>query len=358
MEKKKKNSIIDCNMHWMPETLFQDEAMMRAFIRMVPRGYGKFARIDKLPNSNKDQIIIEEPKGYENLNYYEENVDAEKRVAAMDEAGVDKAIFRMPCWQEWLDLEMAKKLNDMMHKTVMKYPARFMPVGLVPPWADKDCVYEMERCVKDLGCVGIQVPSHYGTLYLEEEEFRPFFKKMAQLDVPVIVHHTPLPVDHDHIYKYTNVRRVFGRIIDQLTCLAGITHCGLFDELPNLKMQFTFFGGGFFAFKDMIAVRKSAAKFKERIERNDTTMPEKIAKYLRNNLYFDMCHAPPWGKEVVAFAVKQYGADHVLYGSSYPLKLEWASSEAINFMKSLDLSEEEKNMVLGGTAVKLYKIKV
>jgi len=73
-------------------------------------------------------------------------------------------------------------------------------------------------------------------LYLDAEEFRPFFRKINQLKIPIVVHHTALPVDYGHIYDYVNLRRLFGRCIDQMTCVGRIMYCGMLDELPNLKL--------------------------------------------------------------------------------------------------------------------------
>jgi predicted TIM-barrel fold metal-dependent hydrolase len=212
----------------------------------------------------------------------------------------------------------------------------------------------VERCVKELDCCGVEMAAHYGNLYLDEEEFRPYFKKLSQIGVPVVIHHTPLPVDYGSIYKYTNVRRGFGRIVDQLISLGRMLYSGLLDELPNLKLVYSYMAGGFFAFTDMIAVKKSAVP--EEMERSDTALAEKISGYLERNIYFDMCHAPPWGKAHLEFAVKVLGADHILYGSSYPVKLEWCV-KGVEFVRNLDIDEKDKSLILGGNAMRLFNIK-
>ena len=346
--------IIDVNMHWMPETLFKDEDLTNALIRMVPRAYGECARLDVVPGTKNPQIVIEKPKGYENLNYYELNADTAARVKLMDEGGIDKAILRIPCWEEWLTLEMAVKLNDMMAKTVRDYPDRLSSLAMVPPWGDKDCLKEVERCVKELGCVGVEMATHYGTLYLDEEDFKPYFRKLNELNVPICVHHTPLAVDYGHIYNYTNVRRAFGRMFDQLTSLGRVLYSGLLGEYPNLKLIYTLLGGGFFAFASSIVLKKSSAK--EVMDRWDTPLADKIPGYLEKNIYFDMCHAPPWGKRHLEFATEILGADHVLFGTSYPLRLDWCLN-GVETIENLEISEEEKSLILGGNAQRLFNIK-
>lgn len=344
--------IVDANMHWLPKNLFKDKSLLESFINVVPRAYGEYAKLGKIPGTDTEQIIIEKPKGYENLNYAETQYKPENQIKDMDEAGVDIAILRIPCWQEWLPLDMCQKVNEGMYQHVKQHPNRFKALAVVPPWGAKDCIYEVEKCIKDLGFCGVQLAAHYGKLYLDEEEFRPYFKVLNQLGVPVVVHHTPLPVEHGSLYHYTNLRRLYGRCVDQATAVGRELFSSMFEELPNLKLIHSMIGGGFFAYSDLLAPRKEGVK--EELERFD--MADKVRGYLEHNIYFDICHAPPWGKAQLECAAKVLGADHILYGGSYPLRREWFI-KGINFVKNLDINEKEKGLILGGNAARLFNIK-
>ena len=348
--------IIDNNVHWMPETLFQDEDLLNAFLRIPPRSSGVFAKIDTIPGTDRKQLIIEQPKGYANLNYTELDVNAEKRLATMDEVGIDKAVLRIPCWEEWMSLEMAKKLNDMIAKTVKAHPDRFAALAFVPPWDDKDCRYEMERCVKELGCVGVELAAHYGNMHLDEEEFRPMWQKINELGVPAVIHHTPLPAEYQSLYQMDKVRRSLGRNHAQMICITRNIFSGLFDEFPDLKVIHSYLAGGFFAFTGVLNMKRPAKVNLELRRVNDNRIGDKFDSYLKNNLFFDMCHAPPWGKDHLEFAIKILGADHVLYGSSYPIRLDW-TYDGVEFVNNLDISEDDKALVLGGNAMRLFKMK-
>lgn len=345
--------IVDVNVHWLPENLFTDESLLNSFIRIVPRAYGEYAEVTTIPGTNRKQIVISKPKGYENLNFTEMFTDSKGRLEAMDEARVDKAILRCPCWQEWLNLEMCKKVNDWMAKYVKSHPGRFLALAVVPPWGDKESLYELERCVKELGVCGVQCAAHYGDLYLDEEEFKPYFKKIDQLGVPVCVHHTPLPVEYGCIYKYTNLRRFYGRRVDQMTSLGRILFSKLLDECPNLRLIHTTLAGGFFAYKNIFVTKKSEVQ--EDMERFDTAA-EKIRGYLERNIYFDLSSPQMWTKAQLECAVKELGADHILFGSSYPVRREWLL-KGPEYVQSLDIAEKEKALILGGNAMKLFNIK-
>ena len=345
--------IIDINMHWLPENLFTDKSLLDSFIRVVPREYGEYAKVTTVPGTDRVQIAISKPKGYENLNFSSDITDTKGRLEAMDEVKVDKGILRIPCWQEWLDLEMSKKLNDMLAKYIKEHPGRFFGLGITPPWGDKESLYEAERCIKDLGFVGMEVAAHYGNLYLDEEEFRPYFKKLNELGVPVCIHHVPLPVSYGDIIEYTNLRRLYGRCICQMTNLGRILFSGLLDDFPNLKLIPTMLAGGFFAYANLLVPQRSGAR--EEMERFDMA-GDKLRGYLENNIYFDISHAPVWGKAQLECAVKVLGAEHVLFGSSYPVRREWLL-KGVEYVQSLDIGEREKSLILGENAVRLFNIK-
>lgn len=74
---------------------------------------------------------------------------------------------------------------------------------------------------------------------------------------------------------------------------------------------------------------------------------------LKITFFFEMSHAQPWGKSQLECAIKIFGAEHVLFGSSYPVRKEWLVSGA-DFVRQLNISENEKDMILYENARKLY----
>ena len=84
-------TIVDANMHWLPESLFSDGSLLEAFVGAVPREYGIHAKLAPVPGKDLRQIIIEHPKGYEVLNYAENQYNAKDQVTDMQRAKVDKA---------------------------------------------------------------------------------------------------------------------------------------------------------------------------------------------------------------------------------------------------------------------------
>lgn len=346
--------IIDINMHHLPEDLFTNEKILDGFLSTAPRGFGEIASLGTVESGVK-QLILEKPKGYQNLNYVDGDYSLEAKLKAMDDAGVDIAILRVPVWQEWLRLETCKIVNDNAADMCKRSGDRIYSTACVPPWGGKENLYELERCLKELGMVGVQLACHYGQLYLDDEVFKPYWRVLNDLDVPVIVHHTPLPVYWQSVYEYTNLRRELGRIIDQATALGRELFSGMFEEFPNLKLIHTMFGGNWFANQNLVMPKKG--KKKEAMLRLDMTEGERITKYLKNNIFYDMTHPASWGKEQVECAIKVCGADHLLLGTTFPVFYNWMS-EGVEFMKTLDITEEDRTLITSGNAIRLFKLNV
>ncbi|NTV89126.1 MAG: amidohydrolase [Clostridiales bacterium] len=346
--------IIDINVHHLPSELFTDEKIKDSFLSTAPRGYDWVPYIEPLPNG-KDQLVLERPKGYPVLNYVDGDYTLEAKLQAMDDAGVDKALIRVPVWQEWLRLDACKLINDEAAEMSKKSNGRIMANACLPPWGGKENLYELERCLKDLGMVGVQLACHYGQLYLDDPVFKPFLKVLNDLEVPVIVHHTPLPVYPGSILDFTNLRREYGRIIDQGTAVGREIFSGMFEEFPNLKFIHTMLGGNWFAQQTLLTPHKSIKK--EAMERLDSSGGDRILKYLKNNIYYDMTHPHSWGKSQVECAIEVCGADHLLFGSSFPVFYGWMS-QSLEFVKGLDITKEEFELITSGNAIRLFNLKV
>jgi len=347
-------TVVDINIHHLPEDLFSNPKILNGFLNSAPRGFGEIASVITM-ESGKRQLILEKPKGHQNLNYVEGDYSAESKLKAMDEAGVDFGIMRVPVWQEWLDLETCKAVNDNAAKIVEESGGRLFSTACVPPWGGKENIYELERCL-DMGAVGVQLACHYGQLYLDDEVFEPYLKVLNEKNVPVVVHHTPLPVEWKSVIDYTNLRREYGRIMDQGIAVGRELFSGMFDKFPNLKFIHTMFGGNWFANATLLTPHKPVKA--EAMNRLDPTGGEKIKQYMKENIFFDMTHPHSWGKAQVEAAVEVSGADHLLFGSSFPVFYSWMS-QGVEFVKNeLDVTDEERELMLSGNAKRMFNLPI
>ncbi len=343
--------IIDSNMYYIPEELFDNQQLLEQFLSEVPEKDGWYAHCEEIPGSDGLlQIIVEKPKGYQNLNYAQHDYILENQLADMDKAGVDKAYLKTPCCQEWMSLEMCRFFNDHMAEHAARSGGRLIPLAVVPPYGTPENLAELVRCHDELGMEAVQLSAHYGDAYLDDERFAGFFEKLNELGMNAYVHHTPVPVEYNSFCDYNNVRRSLGRNVDQALAVSRELFSGFFDKYPNIKLVHSQLGGGFFAFANMMFPKKAKQESVSRFKSDN----DSVVEHFKNNVYFEMSHAQPWGREQLTCAVKVLGADHILWGTSYPVRKEWLL-EGADFVRDLDLTEEEKAMLLGENAAALYK---
>ena len=115
-------------------------------------------------------------------------------------------------------------------------------------------------------------------------------------------------------------------------------------------------GGNWFANTALLTPHPSTKK--EAITRLDPTGGEKIRSYLQNNIFFDLTHPHSWGKDQVECALKVNGADHFLFGSSFPVFYGWMS-QGVDFVQNqLEISDADRELVLSGNAKRLFRLPV
>ena len=101
--------------------------------------------------------------------------------------------------RENLVLQITQSVNDMIARSVKLHPERFVGIGAIPQAAGQPisfCLEELERCVLELGFVGLKINPDPGegateTPHMGDEYWYPLYEKMVELDVPALIHGGP-----------------------------------------------------------------------------------------------------------------------------------------------------------------------
>ncbi|MDE2836535.1 MAG: amidohydrolase family protein [Chloroflexota bacterium] len=236
-------------------------------------------------------------------------VTADELVAAMDESGVDLSVV---LGFGWCDREIAREANDCLLDAAARYPQRIVAFCSVHPgWGD-DALREVERCV-DAGAVGIGElhPALQGLDLATDDSMEPLARFAAERGLLVNVHGSE-PVGHVYPGKGPTTP-------ERLLAIA--------ERFPDVRWIFPHWGGGLPFYALMPEVRAALA-----------------------NTWFDSAVSPfLYDAEVFDVASRAVGADHVLFGSDYPLLP--ASRVADQARSTLDAAVAQA--VLGGNAARL-----
>ena len=224
------------------------------------------------------------------------------------ERGTDMTIFspRASAMAHHLGSEKAnvywsEHWNNLIYRICKLYPKNFAPVGMLPQFPGvnpKNCVAEIERMVSELGFIGINLnPDPTGGYWTEPPLFDPWwypvYEKMAELDIPAMVHvsQTKNPAFHFTGTHYLNA---------DLTAFVQFLTSDLLDKFPTLKFIIPHGGG---------AAPYHWGRYRGLAQDNKWTP---VLERINDQVFFDTCvyHQPG-----IDLLFKVVPLDNILFGS-------------------------------------------
>jgi predicted TIM-barrel fold metal-dependent hydrolase len=280
----------------------------------------------------------------------EQLANAQKsHLKVMDERNIDLQLLgprpiAMWHWMRpFLQEVWCKATNDTIARIVKLHPDRFVGMAQLPQNSKLDtrnCVAELERCVKELGFVGAYVnPDPAGdkqTPGMHEEYWYPLYGKAQELDVPLMVHPS---VSYDRRIEIIPANYQMNNYTEEFIAMHLLSHGNVFQTFPRLKIVICHCGG---ALNRFIPTDRHVAQ-----------------KDLSRNLYYDCC---AYDVNFMTTAIKQRGVDQMLFGTEAPgsggaIRPETGrpSDDLVPVIDSLEfLSGEDKMKIFQKNPLKVF----
>jgi aminocarboxymuconate-semialdehyde decarboxylase len=233
--------------------------------------------------------------------------------------------------------------NESLSAAAEDGPAgRLYGLGAVPLQDPVRAAAELERLMALPGMCGVEVPASVGGSYLGEDQFRPFWEAAAATGAIVFVHPTTtglgLPALDGH-YLWNSI----GNPVETAIAAAQLVAGGVLERYQGLRVLLAHGGGALLTLRGRLrrafAVRPEA-RFDASID------PDELLR----RLYFDsLTHDRAVLADLVGFA----GPEHVLLGSDRPFDM--GTEHPVDEIKSLGLTPEDEQLILGGNADRLLR---
>ena len=139
-----------------------------------------------------------------------------------------------------LVLEITWLADDEGRRLAGEHPDSFIPVGTTPTVSDA-FLEEFDRCIGELGMVGVQIFSHVDGRPLDDEQFWPLYERAAATDTP--------PWMHPQLWEWYDwasecmKHRLFGWPFDTTLALSRLVFGGVLEAYLNLQLV-SHHGGG------------------------------------------------------------------------------------------------------------------
>ncbi len=240
-------------------------------------------------------------------------------------------------------LDLSKFLNDDLARAVKSNPARFVGLGTIPMQAPDLAVRELERCVKELGLLGVQIGSHVNDWNLSDPTLLPVFEAANDLDAFIFVHPWDM-MGQERMTKYW-LPWLVGMPAETCLAICSMIFGGIFERFPKLRVAFAHGGGsfpstvgriehGFLARPDLCAID------------NNVNPRDYLGRFLVDSLVHDA--------RALKFLIDVVGEDSIALGTDYPFPL--GEDEPGKLIESLDIAQVTKAKLLGGNALSWLKI--
>lgn len=237
--------------------------------------------------------------------------------------------------------------NDLVRRVCDLYPENFAPVCQLPqsPGADvKSSVYELRRCVEEMGFVGCNLnPDPSGGNWtgppLADRAWWPLYETMVELDVPAMVHVSAScnPNLHFTTSHYLGA---------DTTAFVQAMSSGLFRDFPTMRWVIPHGGG---------AVPYHWGRFEGIAEENAGWTP---LTELMENIYFDTCVYHQAGIDLLIDVVP---TDNILFGSEMigavkcqrPDTDEYYDDTKL-YIERADLTDAQRTKIFDGNVRRVY----
>jgi len=277
----------------------------------------------------------------------------ETRLAAMDEAGIARAVLGLagPGVQAERDtataVRRARAANDFLAHEVDKRPDRYCGFAHLPMQDARAAADELERCMRELKFCGAMINGHTNGQYLDHPALYPFWERAEALGALIYLHPadpiTPAPVLEGHkglrraTWEWTfetgshALRLIFGGLFDRFPrARLSLGHLG--ETIPFLLWRFDSRAG-----PDFYAIK----------------LGKPPSQYFKDNFVVTtsgMCSAEPLNCTVAAL-----GYERVMFAADYPFE---SAQEAGAFMDEVALTEPLRKAIAADNAAKYLGIVV
>jgi len=333
------------------EEAFATREQIDAFLRMVGDGtadkgmtslWGFYARS---PSPRATEII-------------ERLLDlGERRIADMDATGVDVAILSLtsPGVQPLFDVDEAKAMvtraNNALADACAKYPTRYVGMTSIAPQDPEWSAAEIRRGADELGFRGVMVNSHTHGHYLDEPQFDPIFRALADTGQPLYIHPQTLPDNMiGGLIDAGLDGAIFGFGVETAMHMLRLITTGIFDRYPDLQIAI---GHGGEAIPYWLYRMDFMHKAGVRSQRYERLKPLKKDMFgcLRENVLATTSGLP--FAPAIKLMIEVMGEDRVMYAMDYPYQYV---ADEVRTHDLLEISDSAKKKLMQTNAERVFKL--
>ncbi|MHB1571404.1 MAG: amidohydrolase family protein [Solirubrobacteraceae bacterium] len=271
----------------------------------------------------------------------------ERRLAAMDEAGLDIQVLSLP--QPGLNnlspdeaVSMQVQTNDHIAQLVLARPDRFQGFATLATPAPEAAARELERAVTKLGLHGALIFGRTGERNLDHQDNWPIFEAAESLRAPLYIHpqvsqppvRAALYSGFDTAVSHAFASHGLGWHYETGVQFLRLALGGVFDRFPDLTVILGHWGEVVLFYLDRADNLARAAQ-----------LPHTFSEYVRRNAYITA--GGIYSQRYLRWAIEVVGSERVMFASDYPYR-SGPDGGVEHFLSSAGLDQADQERVASG----------
>ncbi len=276
--------------------------------------------------------------------------DPEVRLRDMDTDGIDVAVLfgnEISLNQEFYSPAICQGYNNWLHDYCNTDPDRLKAIALLPLGDVEAALTEMNRAVKELGCVGVLMKPSVEEKRSDDPSFLPIYAEAERLGIPVDFHISHgVRFDLQRKYGYDYIRsHAFGSPASMMLTMMDLSFGGVLERFQKLRVAFLEGAVGWVPYwlgrlDDEYGIRP-----------NDVPGLKKLpSEYLTEDRIYYCCEPD---EAHLAYALNVVGEDQIVWASDYPHADAIFPGALSAFMEQEGLSDRQRSKVLTDNALAL-----
>jgi aminocarboxymuconate-semialdehyde decarboxylase len=276
-----------------------------------------------------------------------------QRLIDMDAQGIDYQAINVNGWGYSADRALATDLIALQNQKISEWcaahPDRFVGMATLALQYPELAAQQLEQAVRTLGLRGAAIGGSVEGQELSDRKFDPFWAKAEELGVLLFMHPQPAPgtTQNSRLQGKGGLANTIGNPLETTVFLSHLIFEGTLDRFPGLKICAAHAGGYLASYSgrsDALCGRGGA------FGADCKALKKKPSEYFRRELLVDTM---AFHEEGLRHLVAEAGVGQVVYGTDYPF--DWPVG--IDFVLDAKfLSDADKQAILGGNALKLFRI--
>ena len=260
-----------------------------------------------------------------------------------------------------ITLDLATLANDSMAELVVAHPARFPGfIASLPLNHADESVAELERAVRQLGALGVQLFSNVNGLPLDDPRFWPLFEAADRLRCPILLHPARGAGFADYAGETKSKYEIwwtFGWPYETSAAMQRLVFSRLFDRLPGIRIlahhlgaMIPYFEGRIGYGLDQLGARTSDEDYGALL----ASMPGRPYDYFK---MFWADTAVFGSRAATECGLHFFGRDQVVFASDAPFDPEGGSlyiRETLKIIDTLDMPETDRKKIYQHNAERLF----